>query len=1320
MAIAPAILQQLTATTSLPVAGTSTAPVAPQGTATPSLLGGVLGPASFSNASGVAAQAAAQAPQAQVPLTAQDAASLAQIQGPVVTRLPAATAALNVKYANGNYADLPADVLAALKKTDIARVQGGSFPLSRADTLSAAQAASTKKPVTAEKNKSIWDVPGNALADLEGIASSVPRIPGALIREAKRLGDLPGEISKVKSIDDVAHLPVVDLIPGVHTIDELTKGTAGLRDLATHPLSTALDVLPAAKGLAELTPAAKLVEETAQANISAGANPLENRINPLTTTISKKVVTNPETGELELANRAIGRAAQVVKDTRAGQAFQAAFSARSRAISQTIRGGSAEADLQARDVNGDVPSQIAAKFTQLAEPSGATAFKTYGMTKADVADVTQRLQFDPDSISTLPPSHQEYARVVQEGRSQLDQWEQENDFLTKRNDELYTPEATKLIDRRREIFQKRHVAMQDQYTNVIGKYVAPVGFSSKQWADVVNASIAQGGGVDDVLANPNVPTRALPPRLQPLHDTFTAFQEGNATAKDVRAEVTKLKQQRTSLAGSSNVKGASATGEPNSPVTALGSFNKLDKMSEQLAKAEKNLARDVVPARFQPALRAEAERQYIAYRFKDPADITQATELARQGMLKQMDGFSRERAVDPVTGEKFKGLLDFFDDVAPMWQTMKDGGFDPTYVHSVAPEQAVQTFFPKVTEIPKTPAALKARTLDMTPTYRDANLSLAAEAVDFIKQRTSQEVVDKLASQRAIPAAQIEAEFAKRAQADALRDPSTDYDGHLQRLIAKKYRAYDPDTLFNTDRFTASSAPDQYITHVDAKVIHDSYTPKTYNITSTLDPLTGVMRTSLLPLSPRWNLYNIVGGAITGQAISSGKFFTHAPEAWKAVSAMMKGDASLIPEALRDSLGGVKRDELEMQFRSARTIRRMVDEVRGRNPDLEAAAQEGATAGIPQIGAFATARGLAGKLIQKSFDINQRFDDFYRTMGYLDGYDTSGAIAGMSEEGRISYGLQQANSVLQDMNQLTPFELNVLRPIFPFYTYYQHILRYAMKYPIDHPLRVAVTANIARQEVARLGGLPTSFLDVFTWGHPDDQGNQRGLSTSGLNPFADVSNLFTLAGWMGATNPAVKTLLDTAGIDTQNGGPELYPTLGYDPTTGRLTSTSPNPLEGLLFNTIPQSQILGNLIGQGDEYKALLRTNPEAAASLLRTEAGLPLLVRDYNPAQSRIKSELNRQKAAATAKTDALKSGNIGELTQYPSLEPTLKKLAALQQSGQLAQYQPTPTPTPTPQQVALDALSGTVGFKTLPPEQQGAYADQLATLQSTPYTNR
>lgn len=1251
---------------------------------------------------------------APVDFTQADQSADNQVSGPVYSNLPQAQADLTSKYANGAYSTLPPDVLGALQATDIARVANGAYPLSKKPTLLAAQAATTKSPATPAKNRSLWDIPGNALQDLIGIGESIPRIPGALIKEAERLPQLPQDLAKVRSIQDVTRLPGVDLIPGAHTIGDIASGTAGLKDLITHPLNTALDVLPGAESLAELTPAAKLAEETAQANVAAGESPLENRVNPITTALSKKVVTGDD-GEQVLANRALGNAADAIRNTRAGQAFQASFGAQARVDSQIIRGGNATLQYQAHDLNGDAPSQVAATNLALAQPSSRTMYDQYGMTKAEGAAVYDKLQLDPQSVSQLPPNQQQYAADIKLQRAQMDQWALENQKLAERGGEIYRPQEATTIDRRARLFQSAHVNTDTRFTDLIGKYVAPTGVNAQGWRDMVNQAVVSGDGdYRDIIGNPNIPTRPLPPKLQPLVDTYGAYLDGNATAKDLKLETNKLALGRTNLGSTSNVVGANAVGEAANPVTSLAEFQNFRKATDRLSSAESVASRTVVPARFQPAIADAAQRQYIEYKFTDPSDIANATEMARQGLISQVDGFSAKDTTDPLTGDKVRGLLSFMDEVAPTWEDMKAKGVDPTYLHSVSPQAADSTFFPKVTEVPQTPASLKARTLDMTPTFKDANLSLASEAVDYLKERVSQDVVDQLATRRAIPADQVLAEFDKRATAESLRNPAIDKAGALQKLIATKYEPYDPTTLFNTDRFTTTGAPEQYISKVDAKVIRDSFTPKTYNITSAVEPLTGIMRTSLLPLSPRWNVYNIVGGAITGQAISSAKFFGYAPEAWKMVSGLMSGDESAVPKDLLSSLGGTKRDELESQFRSTRTLRRIHDAVMGADPDLDQAAQEGANVGVPNTGLAAGAKGLFNRFVQGSFNINQRFDDMYRTMGYLDGYDKSGAIEGMTEAGRIQYGLTQANQVLQDMNQLTPFELSVLRPIFPFYTYYQHILRYAMKYPIDHPLRVAITSAIAQQEEKKLGGLPTSFLNIFTWGKPDAAGNKSGINVGSLNPFTDVANLFTVAGWLGATNPVVKTIADAAGIDTDNGGPELYPTLGYDPTTGKLTNSTPNPLESLIFNTIPQTQIIGNLIGQNAEYNALLRTNPQAAAALIRTEGGLPLISRQYNLPQARIKAELNRQTAAETAKTADLKSGDLGDIAQYPSLRPVLARLATLQQSGQLKQFQPAPAPTPSTAQVAEAALAGTVGFNTLPPEQQGAYADQLAALQS------
>src|SRR5690606_20404401 len=143
------------------------------------------------------------------------------------------------------------------------------------------------------------------------------------------------------------------------------------------------------------------------------------------------------------------------------------------------------------------------------------------------------------------------------------------------------------------------------------------------------------------------------------------------------------------------------------------------------------------------------------------------------------------------------------------------------------------------------------------------------------------------------------------------------------------------------------------------------------------------------------------------------------------------------------------------------------------------------------------------------FDINTFVDDMYRSMAYLYG-KKKGMRGGLSEDAAHLAGIELANKVLQNWDAMTPLERSLLRNIFPFYGWMKHILMYTGSMPIDHPLRVGVLSNFARNEIEDWG-LPQRFYAMFMLGEPDKYGNVKAISFRGSNPFSDVANYMTLA-----------------------------------------------------------------------------------------------------------------------------------------------------------------------------------------------------------------
>lgn len=621
-------------------------------------------------------------------------------------------------------------------------------------------------------------------------------------------------------------------------------------------------------------------------------------------------------------------------------------------------------------------------------------------------------------------------------------------------------------------------------------------------------------------------------------------------------------------------------------------------------------------------------------------------------------------------------ILQIQNDIRASWKDLKAAGHDPVFVHAVSESQLSSIKFPRVLERVPRPTQTVKRSWNTTPTIDDISVALTHQGMEWLARRGSEEFINTVVTKWGKSQAELLNDYIPAARV-AAKTPD-DVIPVANRLMAKEWAPYNPEGVSNWPRPTIKrwSGEQVWLPKTVSNTIQKMHTPPGGRMTAITDPIMGVFRTSLLPLSPRWHVYNILGGGIM-TTVGAG------PQAWRFLKqAYTMAREGNIPEGVPRGIGTVPRDLLEWNERSiqrpleaifhykgGQTLRRLYDEAQG-------------------------ARTQFGKAIDFSYKWNGIFDDMYRSMAYLQA-ESSAIKKGLSADQASKAGVELARKVFQQWDRMTPIERTVMRFIFPFYGWTSHIMKFAMQYPFDHPIRTAIVGSFARNELEDMGsGLGYQFLNMFFLGNPDENGNVKALSVAGMNPFADVANNFTFAGFIGQTNPLISTAFQTVGVDVGNGGPELFPNMQYDPETGRLKFKSPNPLMTLAESIFPQSRILTGFADSSSEFQQLLRTNPDAAGRLLLSQAGIPVTFRTVNVPQEIAKSELKRDESMTDALNNALKSGDWSEAEKYPNLRPVLDTFRKMQEAGELEAYTP------------LSAGQSAIG------QAQAALATQLAAL--------
>jgi hypothetical protein len=275
-------------------------------------------------------------------------------------------------------------------------------------------------------------------------------------------------------------------------------------------------------------------------------------------------------------------------------------------------------------------------------------------------------------------------------------------------------------------------------------------------------------------------------------------------------------------------------------------------------------------------------------------------------------------------------------------------------------------------------------------------------------------------------------------------------------------------------------------------------------------------------------------------------------------------------------------------------------------------------------------------------------------------------------------GMSLVNKILPQWDALTPFERSILRSVFPFYTWTQHILRYVYNLPLDHPYRVAVTASLIRNEMADEDtGWPQLFRNMVLLGDDDDK--KTAVKLGGGNPFGDVWSMASLSGFMRQANPLLATAANTLGIG-KSGQADLFPDRNYDPTTGRLVVDTGNPLMDMVHNTVPQvASIEAMLAGMG-KFDADWTKDPKAMRDKVLSGFGIPLYWEGISVGEEAAKQDQLMFEQKEQDLSQGLRTGDYQEIDKWPDNHEVLAQVhqAQVTRSPWARKYSP---------QVLLDA---------------------------------
>jgi hypothetical protein len=472
-------------------------------------------------------------------------------------------------------------------------------------------------------------------------------------------------------------------------------------------------------------------------------------------------------------------------------------------------------------------------------------------------------------------------------------------------------------------------------------------------------------------------------------------------------------------------------------------------------------------------------------------------------------------------------------------------------------------------------------------------------------------------------------------------DPTTW--GVTQKFASGKTVNYTPKGLGIAEKAENVAVKDVWVPKGVAKTLQDfANAGGMFPFTGLYDKAMDVFRISALALSPRFLVYNAIGGLVMTMARTDPGLLLHLRES----AEMVKGNR--MPTGISRGTAYAP-PELTRQF-SPRLVLK----------DTDANFLWGMAEGSFLGDIFQKVQNAAGK----SFRINEWFDNVYRAAAYLHEVDRMKG-RGASAKAAKESGIKLANKVLQDWDAMLPWERSVMRRVFPFYGWMKHILKYTFTMPFDHPVRVAVLSNFAEAEMRdRQQGLPQWLDSMLYVGKEGKDMKQWSFALTGVNPFTDVVEYAqfdtrewgsgTIIGFMSQTSPLVGAVQETLGVNPITGRASLYPEVMYDEERGRIRPVAPT-----IFETLPKAlvpQVLGvwgmmESIGIGTparQLRELRSRDPDAFRSRIYGAFGIPFSPRRRSRKQEAVRAGLARERAASDTVNRALRTGDWSRALRY------------------------------------------------------------------------
>lgn len=405
----------------------------------------------------------------------------------------------------------------------------------------------------------------------------------------------------------------------------------------------------------------------------------------------------------------------------------------------------------------------------------------------------------------------------------------------------------------------------------------------------------------------------------------------------------------------------------------------------------------------------------------------------------------------------------------------------------------------------------------------------AALALRDIRQQTTNETMFRVAEEIGKSPTKIKADYAAKHGLDPASVDDLPMTHMASDLYGGEWVGWNPMSLFPEVFEGTTGRRPRFIDEDgnDAMVLAPRWVPEAFEYAASqdskiaqalIDKPTRVFKGSVLALSPRWMLGNVVSGAVMMHAadVTMVDIGRHFRQSFSELRKMSKGQRStILPREMLDS--GLSANEMStLQNLEVSAID---------NIDADEVNLAGKRGGRVRRAGSAVVRG--------GYGLNTFVDNWYKSIAAM----TKAEDMGWSRESGSMVpadAAREALAIMGDYDKMTTFERRVLRRAFPFYAWVRHITKLTHKVATDDPARMLWNIHLANVFAPE-----DELWEQVPWLRGAVAAGDEYLNIGWMFPFdttaqMDLSNPASIIG--GNLNPVIGTAVAlTTGIDSSFG-----------------------------------------------------------------------------------------------------------------------------------------------------------------------------------------